>query len=318
MEITASVPKHGVRHVMWTGGMDSTLVILRYAMVEGISVLPVYICNANKRKTEAVELNHMHQIYEIVRNDPRTRAELLPIRIVADSPEDIPELEFEDYEFYRRKRYKESGALVKEAQRLVLDYQKNTAPGVMPQRSNIIRVADQYKPVLSYIRAEKVSVALGFNSEDSIFGLPELCAAKAFTDEAGFTSYVLDPERTHPAIYAVFKDITFPIYDVNKVGVYNAFEEMGFTNIRRMVWHCYRPIDGKACGQCVTCVPYIREGMTDMFDRDAFIRYIRFAEKERAVINEQYQEIIRRNVEETRNSVKKQILQVLGADDLNK
>ena len=76
--------------IFWTGGMDSTLRIVQLSQLE-VNVLPVYIMRANGRKTAVEELTAMGKIYEILKADPRTKATLLPFRLVADSEDEIPD-----------------------------------------------------------------------------------------------------------------------------------------------------------------------------------------------------------------------------------
>jgi len=107
---------------------------------------------------------------------------------------------------------------------------------------------------------------------------------------------MLDKNGTDSDLYEVFQNVSFPLYTMNKIAIYDKYAEMGYLTIRNMLWHCYAPIDGKPCGMCNTCVPYIREGMYDMFDRAALIRYIKFCDKERVLINQQYEDIIKRKM----------------------
>lgn len=278
-------------NIFWTGGMDSTLVVIKYSQLENIRLLPIYVSNANGRKTESIELDKIGKIYEKLKIDSRTKAELLPIRIVADSKESIQfPSEFPyDWEYYKRRRSSKTLSDMRKAQNKVLDLQKQRAIGIYG--SNIVRIADQYMPVMSYVKTENVTVELGVNADGSIFDFPQLYTTYEEKGD-GFVRTFLDEKNTDPDIYAVFKNVSFPLYGMRKIDVYNAFSDMGYQDIRSMLWHCYSPINGRPCGQCITCVPYIREGMSDMFDREALLRYIKFCERERNVINDQYAKII--------------------------
>ncbi len=278
-------------HIFWTGGMDSTLTMIKYSQIENVSILPIYVSNANRRKTENYELATIGKIYEILKKDPRTKAELLPVRIIADSKEQIQfpsEFPYE-WEYYKRKRSSETLSIMRKTQGKIYDLQKNKARGIWDL--NIIRIANQYMPVMTYVKTENVIAELSLNYDESIFRFPELYTAYEKQYD-GFSRTLFDENNTDPDIYAVFKNISFPLYKMKKVDVYNAYADMGYQHIRSMLWHCYAPINGRPCGQCITCVPYIREGMYDMFDRDALIRYIKFCDREREIINKQYQELI--------------------------
>lgn len=284
--------KDNTVHVMWTGGMDSTLVMILLSRISDINVLPVYICRANGRKTEGIELRQMNRIYTELKADARTKAKLLPIRIVADKQDLIPnEAEQFEYEYRKRIRYKSSGEILRRAQDKIFDLQKYVAPGVGALKTNLTRLADQYAAVISYVRSENVMVDLGIMGSESIFCLNDLFKMKQI-EICGRTTYIFDETATDPDIYAVFHNVTFPIFNYNKTGCYNLYEELGYKHIRNMVWHCYSPINGKPCGKCFTCIHYIRDGIFDVFDRDALLRYIEFSNHERDIINKQYANII--------------------------
>ena len=281
--------------IFWTGGMDSTLRIVQLSQLE-VNVLPVYIMRANGRKTAVEELTAMGKIYEILKADPRTKATLLPFRLVADSEDEIPDAIRQQqipYTYYHRKRYGETVVRLKRAQKKVFALQANRAPGIRSFGSNIIHLAEQYGAMMSYARGEQTVVELGLHGEESFFQLP-IPYRMEQKQNGLITEYRLKKEGTDPDIYAIFQRLSFCLCSFNKVTVYQEFEKLGYIHVRDLLWHCYEPINGKPCGQCVTCVPYIREGMYDMFDRDALIRYIQFCDKERKVIDEQYQSMIQK------------------------
>ena len=234
----------------------------------------------------------MHTIYELLKKDDRTNATLLPIRIVADREEDIPEeAKNIPYEFHLRKRFHDSRVILKKAQEKVLELQKYRAPGFGKWKSNLIRLANQYGPVISYVRTEKCMVDIGINGDEAFFLLKELYGIKKIVSSYRET-YVFDENTTDPDLYAVFKNVSFPLYPIDKKQEFKLYSDMGYEKIRDMVWHCYTPINGKPCGKCNTCVHYIRDGIYDRFDRAALLRYIEFCEIERKTINDQYHEII--------------------------
>lgn len=281
--------------VLWTGGMDSTLVMVQLSQNENVKVLPVYISHANYRKTEGIELSTMNAIYTELKKDPRTKAELLPIRIVAGSIDKIPaEAKEFEFEFYQRR--KDHDRVSMDAQRNVdkkiVALQGNRAPGGIGNwPTNLYRFPQQYARTSSYAKGETADVEICINGHESFFQFP---IKHKITEQSvdGRIRYVLDKEETDPDLYEVFKNISFPLYHITKVETFNMYSRMGYEHIRKMIWHCYDPIDGKPCGQCITCTGYIREGIYDVFDRDALIRYIKFSEKERELLNKQYQEML--------------------------
>ena len=103
---------------------------------------------------------------------------------------------------------------------------------------------------------------------------------------------MLDKDGTDPDMYEIFKNVSFPLCRTKKIDIFNMYSRLGYEHIRNMVWHCYEPIDGKPCGTCKTCIDYVRERIYDVFDRNALIRYIRFCDDERELINQQYQEML--------------------------
>jgi len=164
--------------VLWTGGMDSTLIMIQLSQMN-VSILPIYISNANGRKTESNELTAMNKIYQELKQDKRTIAELLPIRIIADNMEQIPEVakEFE-FEFYKRVRYKETNIVLSRAQKKIADLQIDMAQGIEGWKSNVIHLAYQYAPVMSYAKTENVIVELGVHGDESFFKFPCLYKMK--------------------------------------------------------------------------------------------------------------------------------------------
>ena len=282
--------------VLWTGGMDSTLIMVQYSQIKDIRILPIYLLNTNGRKTEGIELSTMNKIYTELKKDERTKAELLPIRIVADSIEEIPDVAKEfGFEFYKRIQYKETIPVFRKAKKTILDLQKNKAKGFGKWKSNITRLSEQYLPIMSYIRSENVIVEIGI-LHHSIFLYPDIHKVSEKNFGGIITRNILDKDGTDPDIYEVFYNVSFPLCRMEKIDVFNAYSEMGYEHIRDMVWHCYNPIDDKPCGCCNTCVSYIRDGIYDEFDRDGLIRYIKFCDKERETINQQYQAKIEKTI----------------------
>lgn len=222
--------------ILWTGGWDSTYMMLLFSRQKCI-LQPTYVIN-NKRKSRHIELEHMSKMIDQIRQHPSTKATIRDI--IAVNVKDIPA----DPEITAARNY----------------YKKITRLG--RQYDFLARYAKEHHPL--YIGLEKSEADIAAKTL-SQFGKVEKI------DQF----YRINPAQSSKEINLLFENMIFPIFDRTEIEMRNDVKKWGYSDIMRNIWFCHYPIHGEPCGMCNPCRTKAGSGMEFLLTEAAQKRYRR-------------------------------------------
>ena len=222
--------------VLWTGGYDSSFRIAQLSRRD-VVIRPYY--SSGGRQSEARELEAIETISGMLRANPQTRCELLPLEYVPKSACKLdPEVSAAFHRLRQREvlgtQYERLGAFALEHHGIEMSIHKH---------GRIVDLIDKYG---AFIR---------------------------ISDEAIGDYYVIDPEKTDRDLTTVFGNCHFPLVDYAKLDMKEEYARLGLNDVMAETWFCHTPIHGRPCGICTPCVCAIQEGMGARFTKTALIRY---------------------------------------------
>ena len=226
-------------HILWTGGLDST-----YRMVElsrrKCVIQPHYIIvNRDNIKNE---LRAISEIISILNNDKRTIAEIRPVEtFLKHDLEEYPDIQSAWEMLHEKKDFK----------------------------------SRQYPLLTRYARQKKLKLELGiqFSENGSVVKVVD----KAYLVDCPDDDEVMmiDPERgSHEwASYTLFKDFRFPksLYHKTKREEIEELKRLGYDNVLKKVWTCFRPVLGMPCGHCFACKSAMKEGAGELIPKAGYM-----------------------------------------------
>lgn len=216
-------------NVLWTGGLDSTYLVVKLAMMPNICIQPYYVIDTT-RKSVAKELSAIKIISNLVRQHKDCKANLEDAKII--SIENIKE-----------------------------DYIITNAWKKLNKQYTL---GSQYDFLARFACQEGINLAVGVLFSDrgkvarSIDGNAQLVTINiSGVDFLNIESSVCNDSTI------VFKNILFPLfmYNKEKIDEWNELISMGCEDIARSTWFCHNPIFGMTCGQCNPCQDALHEGM---------------------------------------------------------
>ena len=211
-----NMEEKNIRHILWTGGWDSTYRIVELSMQE-ITVEPIYVRDPG-RKSSARELKAMNNILEALEKKENTKANFLPIRIIELS--DIPENKEVTKAYYKFKEEAEMGSQHDWLARLALQF-----PGM---ELCIEKGLSGHLPVRQSIQ--------------TYGGLLEV--------ENGF---IINPDISTMELKLVLGNFVLPIFDKTELDMKKNIMEWGYEDVMSLIWFCHTPIKGEPCGLCNPC-----------------------------------------------------------------
>lgn len=231
--------EHNVKSIFWTGGWDSTFRIIQLSRGKGV-IQPVYICGDN-RKSESREIESMNKILALLRENPHTTAELLPIKIIHKG--NIPENES-----------------------ITIAYKK---------LCEITKIGTQYEYLARYA-ALYPKIELGAESPDGEFsGIVE--AIERFGNLIAFEdSWILARENTMEECMLVFGNFSLPIIKTKEREMLDIIREWGYEDVMKNIWFCHNPIHDEPCGFCRPCEQKMEEHMEWLLPEASQKRYRRY------------------------------------------
>lgn len=227
MEAPREMANDASVNLLWTGGWDSTFRLLQLLLQLRVRVVPYYLEDPTRASTR-IELLTMQRIAAHLRDAyPHTRELLQPLRIatVSDVAEDA-----------------DITAALREVRR----------------RSFI---GSQYAWLPAFCKQYGVDdIELGVHIDDKVQALLRPFAMEV-AHPAGYRSVRVDPRHAGTAEFRLFRYFSFPLFDVDKLGIDRAADAQGWGGIMEMTWFCHRPVRGRPCGICAPCVYTIEEGL---------------------------------------------------------
>ena len=226
------------RYILWTGGVDSTFMLLQFARKE-LELQPVYVIDP-ERKSIQYEIQAMERIINLLetRYASDVKARILPLKIyeLKDIPQD---------------------AYLTECFRKV---------------AGKVKIGTQYE-WLSRLAALYPFLDIGVEKTIGAFSgcLTAIMNDGGFvdTDEIGR----LNTEKSSEETVAVFGKYRFPLYNLTETEMMSLVHSWGWDEIIRETWFCHHPIDGKPCGLCRPCQQKMDDNQQNLLPVAARRRY---------------------------------------------
>lgn len=219
-------------NVLWTGGLDSTYLIVKLCEIEGKNypIQPYYIVD-EKRKSAGKELLAIRNITAAIRQSGKAKRTLLDAIIV------------------ERKS--------------ITEYPDITAAWNILYKEYTL--GSQYDWLARFARQENINLMVGVQMESRgkvVHTLEGKEMQKAYYGdvEVYSTKGVMELRKETALIFA---NMLFPcfIVGVSKVQEWEELHQWGFGEVAKMTWFCHNPILGQTCGQCNPCKDALNEGM---------------------------------------------------------
>lgn len=261
-------------NVCWSGGVDSTFIVTQLSQFP-IVIHPFYIKGQTFRLSEPQELDAIASIRDLLLNDPRTKAEILPPEIVEKN-----DLRIKDHEIVKahRRIYMRN-----------LQTYKTRHGGTLPAAGSnqiymeITFISPQYVSCASIAKCLGKSVEIGFTCDDYENNIEafQSCSMSVLEDRNTDRKIsVFNEEQTDKDMYTLFRDIRFPIVGqgMHKRDIWRWYSDHGYTQVRSKTIFCHTPVmheDGlwEPCGICAPCMEAIHSGVVEPFTEAGLARY---------------------------------------------
>jgi len=208
--------------VLWTGGWDSTFIVLDAALHEGRAVRPHYVVD-RRRPSADRELQTMERIRAgVAARSPEAAARIAPTLVVERTS--IPPDDRVD------RWYRALGARA--------------------------HVAEQYPWLSRYARTRPAPLALGIIRRSG--GLRDVIAPEL---EVAAGVRRLRAEVSDEA-FELFRPFVFPTIELSKLDMRDLADARGFRPLLDLSWFCHQPRrNGAPCGFCPPCHDARHQGM---------------------------------------------------------
>lgn len=215
-----AVPEN-TRYIYWTGGYDSTFVILHILATTDRYVQPIYISaiidndpdSKVRRRNHQQEIRAIHNISSIIRQ--RFPNRLLDVWF-------IDKIQITDTVAESMKKLHKRG---------------------------MVR-----RPVCQFGALSQYSLDLGQPIDLAVEYCQNSCIMyKALHDKLEHQRVKSDLFETQPEL-AIYQNLRFPILYLSKQDMYRLAEDEGYDDILHKTWSCWYPTkEGEPCGRCVMC-----------------------------------------------------------------
>ncbi len=214
-------------NLLWTGGWDSTFRLLQLLLLHRVPVVPYYLADPGRASTR-IELETMARISTHLRQrHPHTRPLLQSIRVTAVGD--------------------------------VLPHPDITS--ALREVRRRLYIGDQYAWLPAFCRHQGIDdMELGVHVDDRVQRLLQALVT-AYRHPAGFQSVRVDPRHVQTPEFRLFRDFSFPLFQIDKRSIDTQARARGWSEIMEMTWFCHTPVRGQPCGVCAPCVFTIEEGL---------------------------------------------------------
>lgn len=231
-----------IRYIYWTGGYDSTFLLIQALIVEGFPIQPIYIkCqnldnkfSINGRQNQDKEIETMTRLRERILIDfPHVKPMFLPTMYVYNIKKDM------NITNSFRQLHKQFGFFSRDINqyermaRFSIHYGKNIEVGLekcgtgLDEATNNIRVYEGTKDCQILNKEELLKLNSHPNNKDPI---------KDYTN--------LD----------IFRNFRFPIVHMTKEDIKRFSARQKLLYLLQMTWTCWYPTkDNKPCNECPQC-----------------------------------------------------------------
>lgn len=222
-----------MKHVLWTGGWDSTFRVLYLLLSKNETVQPHYIIDPERKSLE-MELRALREIRRVtLLQYPDAASRFLPPLITHKSAIPPDSEITRHYQEYARLNHAGS------QYEWLCRYARHCAPGGL-----------------------ELCVERGSDPSDNRIH-DSICQSRDVEKiQCGGDSYYTIGNRFSQPELSIFQGIHFPLLDYTKREAAAIASELGFAELLEMTWFCHHPgKDGKPCGICRPCLQTKMEGL---------------------------------------------------------
>lgn len=219
-------------NILWTGGLDSTYRMVELSRQKCV-IQPHYVIV--DRKNIEYELKAVSEITNILSNDKRTIAEILPVETFQKSElEEYADIQLAWEFLHEKKNFK----------------------------------SKQYSLLARYARQKKIKLemAIRFSENGSMVKVVDVSYLTDCPDNSDVM--MIDPEKgSHEwASFTLFQDFLFPksLYHKTKHEEIEELKRLGYGKVLKKTWTCFNPVLGMPCGHCFACKSAMKEGAGEM------------------------------------------------------
>ncbi len=225
-----------MRHVLWTGGWDSSFRILQLLFESDDIVAPVYFVNPLRRS-----LRHEVRAMDTISARARHRNASFDARLRPTTFVDISRIpEVPD----------------------VTDALRRSRTGGF--------LGPQYDYIARYVRTEPAHGPLELCLERDC--RPHV-VMREMLEPAGPHIYQVAEAHRGTEVGMVFGGMQFPVLDWSKQEMGARASHGGYRDILEKAWFCHYPVGDAACGKCSPCEQVMKAGMAYRLPRRARLRH---------------------------------------------
>ncbi|KGQ20528.1 hypothetical protein LF41_1065 [Lysobacter dokdonensis DS-58] len=221
----------GPVEIFWTGGWDSTFLLLRLLLVDGLTVQPLYLLDRTRASTQT-EIDTMDRIRDALAHaHPGTRTSLLPT-IMAEVADIAP------------------------------DAQIQAAGDRMSAQHG---VGNQYPWMARYCKQHgKDDVEIGAERARHVHGAGLVLfdnLSEPFPCSRGYmTRRIFSDAPSHDA-WLIYGAYSFSLIDTTRQQMVDEAKRNGWGAFMGLTWFCHSPAgERRPCGLCNPCINAIQEG----------------------------------------------------------
>ena len=231
--INPSVPIH---YVFWTGGYDSTFIVLyylyeTYSNKNNILIQPIYlsgcvdnmVCHSDdSRQSKKYEMETMDKIRSRIPEELRKR--LLPTIVISD---------------------------------IEIDDDIDAKAKALFRVGHSTRPRNQYASIAQVCKNRSISGAVGVVRDDDHDNWGKIVGniKNKNTSDAQLDIHDIKDIQDIKDIkeYSIFSEFRFPTIFLSKQEMMEIARRYRFDSILSLSWSCWFPVDGKPCGKCNMC-----------------------------------------------------------------
>ncbi|MBC3847244.1 hypothetical protein H8K90_12680 [Winogradskyella echinorum] len=208
-----------VKHVLWTGGWDSTFRVIELYN-RGVKLQPLYVIDSSRGSTQK-EIETINLLTDLIKTRfNNSNGDILPVELI--ERKDIRS------NLYIKLMYK----LIKRRR----------------------KIGTQYK-WLGYLSKKYEWLEIGFHKKDRDRLINPNQLIK-ITDDTNCENWIINRRKTSFPIGQLFKNFRFPLVYISKLEMKEYATEHGFLDIMLSTWFCHRS-EEKPCGDCAPCKQYV-------------------------------------------------------------
>ena len=216
-------------NILWTGGLDSTCRVAQLSQMGDLIIQPYYVVDPSRGSIK-YEISAMKNIAAIIRNHPKTTAELKDtILVKLNDIKQYPEIT-KSYNILREK----------------------------------YRLGGQYEFLARYAKQENIALEVGLEcSPRSKAYITVTSESKDLLEEKEVDELLINKETSSRNLINVFENLRIGkrIWTMSKLEEVEYMKSIGLENIITLTHFCHAPIFGLTCGQCNPCKDALNEGM---------------------------------------------------------